>query len=73
MRKLIESTFVTLDGVVDDTTPSSASHAAAAKGGSPYWTTSMGPMRTTCCLDRTRSCWGARRIRFHRGLAPPDG
>jgi hypothetical protein len=73
MRKLIESTFVTLDGVVDDTTPSSASHAAAAKGGSPYWTTSMGPMRTTCCLDRTRSCWARDVSGFRRGLAPPDG
>jgi hypothetical protein len=37
MRKLIESALVTLDGVVDDTTPSSAPHAAAAKSGSPYW------------------------------------
>jgi hypothetical protein len=37
MRKLIESTFVTLDGVVDDTAPSSAPHAGPAKWGSPYW------------------------------------
>jgi dihydrofolate reductase len=37
MSKLIESTFVTLDGVVDDSTPSSAPHAGPAKWGSPYW------------------------------------
>jgi len=37
MRKLIESTFVTLDGVISDTTPSTAPQAAPQRWGSPYW------------------------------------
>jgi dihydrofolate reductase len=37
MRKLIESTFVTLDGVISDTIPSTAPHASPEKWGSPYW------------------------------------
>lgn len=37
MRKLVESTLVTLDGVISDTMPSTAPHAAPEKWGSPYW------------------------------------
>lgn len=37
MRKLIETTFVTLDGVISDTIPSTAPHAAPEKWGAPYW------------------------------------
>lgn len=37
MRKLVESTFVTLDGVIDDTIPSTASRARPEKWGAPYW------------------------------------
>lgn len=37
MRRLIESTFVTLDGVIADTMPSTAPHAAPEKWGAPYW------------------------------------
>ena len=37
MRKLVESTFVSLDGVVDDTSPSTAPHASPGTWGSPYW------------------------------------
>ena len=37
MRKLIEATFVTLDGVISDTIPSTAPHTSPEKWGSPYW------------------------------------
>jgi dihydrofolate reductase len=37
MRKLIESTFVSLDGIIDDTRPSSASRAEPQHWGQPYW------------------------------------
>lgn len=37
MRKLIESTFVTLDGVISDTEPSTAPQASPEKWGGPYW------------------------------------
>ena len=37
MRKLIESTFVTLDGVISDTEPSTAPHASPERWGHPYW------------------------------------
>jgi dihydrofolate reductase len=37
MRKLIESTLVSLDGVIDDTQPSTASRAEPHKWGQPYW------------------------------------
>jgi dihydrofolate reductase len=37
MRKLIESTFVSLDGVIDDTRPSTKSRAEPQHWGSPYW------------------------------------
>lgn len=37
MGKLIESTFVTLDGVISDTEPSTAPHASPEKWGYPYW------------------------------------
>jgi dihydrofolate reductase len=37
MRKLIESTFVTLDGVIGDTAPSSNRKAQPQIWGSPYW------------------------------------
>ncbi|HEX6306329.1 MAG TPA: dihydrofolate reductase family protein [Anaerolineales bacterium] len=37
MRKLVEATFVTLDGVISDTIPSTAVHASPEKWGSPYW------------------------------------
>jgi dihydrofolate reductase len=37
MRKLIESTFVTLDGIIADTIPSTAPAAAPEKWGAPYW------------------------------------
>jgi dihydrofolate reductase len=36
MRKLIESTFVSLDGVIDDTRPSTASRAEPQHWGEPY-------------------------------------
>lgn len=36
MRKLIESTFVSLDGVIDDTRPSTASPAQPYHWGHPY-------------------------------------
>ena len=37
MRKLIESTFVSLDGIIDDTEPSTASRAQPQYWGHPYW------------------------------------
>jgi dihydrofolate reductase len=37
MRKLIESTFVSLDGIVDDTRPSTASRAEPQNWCQPYW------------------------------------
>jgi dihydrofolate reductase len=37
VRKLIESTFVSLDGIIDDTRPSTASRAEAQHWGQPYW------------------------------------
>jgi dihydrofolate reductase len=37
MRKIIESTFVSLDGVIDDTQPSTASRAEPQNWGHPYW------------------------------------
>lgn len=37
MRKLIESTFVSLDGVIDDTSPPTASRAEPQRWGHPYW------------------------------------
>ncbi|MFF4234675.1 dihydrofolate reductase family protein [Actinomadura geliboluensis] len=37
MRKLIESTFVSLDGVINDTAPSTASRAEPQHWGMPYW------------------------------------
>jgi dihydrofolate reductase len=37
MRKLIESTFVSLDGIIDDTRPSTASRAQPQHWGQPYW------------------------------------
>ncbi|MBF8194132.1 dihydrofolate reductase family protein [Nonomuraea sp. K274] len=37
MRKLIESTFVSLDGIIDDTGPSTASRAEPQHWGQPYW------------------------------------
>lgn len=37
MRKLVESTFVTLDGVISDTIPSTAPHASPEKWGGKYW------------------------------------
>lgn len=36
MRKLVETTFVTLDGVISDANPSTAPHASPEKWGSPY-------------------------------------
>ncbi|MEU6714585.1 dihydrofolate reductase family protein [Nonomuraea sp. NPDC046802] len=37
MRKIIESTFVSLDGIIDDTRPSTASRAEPQHWGQPYW------------------------------------
>jgi dihydrofolate reductase len=37
MRKLVESTFVTLDGVISDTVPSTAPRASPEKWGGPFW------------------------------------
>ena len=37
MRKLIETTFVTLDGVISDTEPSTNRKAQPQMWGSPYW------------------------------------
>ncbi|WP_129668747.1 dihydrofolate reductase family protein [Phytoactinopolyspora endophytica] len=37
MRKLVESTFVSLDGIIDDTRPSTASRAEPQHWGQPYW------------------------------------
>lgn len=37
MRKVIEATFVTLDGIIDDTIPSTAPQAQPQKWGAPYW------------------------------------
>jgi dihydrofolate reductase len=37
MRKLVETTFLTLDGVISDTIPSTAPRASPEKWGSPYW------------------------------------
>jgi dihydrofolate reductase len=37
MRKLIESTLVTLDGIIDDTSPSTATRAEPHRWGQPYW------------------------------------
>jgi dihydrofolate reductase len=39
MRKLIESTLVSLDGIIDDTRPSTASRAQPQHWGQPYWDT----------------------------------
>lgn len=37
MRKLVETTFVTLDGVIADTVPSTAPQARPEKWGAPFW------------------------------------
>lgn len=37
MRKLVETTFVTLDGVIADTTPSTAPEANPGRWGAPFW------------------------------------
>ncbi|GAB3658143.1 dihydrofolate reductase family protein [Glycomyces tarimensis] len=37
MRKLIEATFVSLDGIIDDTRPSTAQRAEPQNWGRPYW------------------------------------
>lgn len=37
MRKLIESTFVSLDGIIDDSRPSTAARAEPQRWGHPYW------------------------------------
>jgi dihydrofolate reductase len=37
MRKLVETTVVTLDGVISDTEPSTAPHASPERWGYPYW------------------------------------
>jgi dihydrofolate reductase len=37
MRKLIESTFVSLDGIIDDTRPSTTARAEPQHWGSHYW------------------------------------
>jgi dihydrofolate reductase len=37
MGKLVETTFVTLDGVISDTEPSTAPHASPERWGGPYW------------------------------------
>ena len=37
MRKVIEATFVTLDGIINDTIPSTAPQAQPQKWGAPYW------------------------------------
>jgi dihydrofolate reductase len=37
MRKLVETTFLTLDGVISDTIPSTAAYASPEKWGSRYW------------------------------------
>jgi len=37
VRKVIESTFVSLDGIIDDTRPSTASRAEPQHWGQPYW------------------------------------
>jgi len=37
MRKIIESTFVSLDGVISDTSPSTASRAEPQNWCQPYW------------------------------------
>jgi dihydrofolate reductase len=37
MRKIIESTFVSLDGIIDDTRPSTASRAEPQHWGQRYW------------------------------------
>ncbi|MDW5324744.1 dihydrofolate reductase family protein [Plantactinospora sp. KLBMP9567] len=37
MRKIVESTFVSLDGIIDDTRPSTASRAQPQHWGQPYW------------------------------------
>lgn len=37
MRKLIESTFVSMDGIIDDTRPSTASRAEPQNWCQPYW------------------------------------
>lgn len=37
MRKVIESTFVSLDGIIDDTQPSTVRRAEPQRWGHPYW------------------------------------
>lgn len=37
MRKLIESTFVSLDGVISDTAPSTSTRSDPHMWGNPYW------------------------------------
>jgi dihydrofolate reductase len=47
MRKIIESTFVSLDGIIDDTYPSTVSRAEPQHWGSPYWDEDHGNYMTT--------------------------
>jgi dihydrofolate reductase len=46
MRKLVESTFVSLDGIIDDTRPSTASRAQPQHWCQPYWDADHGAYAT---------------------------
>jgi dihydrofolate reductase len=46
MRKIIESTMVSMDGVIDDTRPSTASRAEPQHWGQPYWDADHGAYST---------------------------
>jgi dihydrofolate reductase len=51
MRKLVESTFVSLDGIVDDTRPSTASRAEPQNWCQPYWDADHGAYATKLMTD----------------------
>ncbi|NRQ32546.1 hypothetical protein HII36_11945 [Nonomuraea sp. NN258] len=51
MRKIIESTFVSLDGIIDDTRPSTASRAEPQHWGHPYWDEDHGRYAGTLMAD----------------------
>jgi dihydrofolate reductase len=51
VRKLIESTFVSLDGIIDDTRPSTASRAEPQRWCQPYWDADHGAYATKLLAD----------------------
>ena len=62
MRKLVESTFVSLDGSISTRRP----------GARPTGTTSTPPTRRSSCSPRTRSSSGVPRTRASPRRGPPE-